>query len=64
MAPPGALRRSLRLFGDNDGGVPRLNPFRELSPLGQLQLYGINTDAGKVLMKGEDGNWKPVLTTR
>eukprot|EP00656_Telonema_subtile_P012924 TRINITY_DN16542_c0_g1_i3.p1 TRINITY_DN16542_c0_g1~~TRINITY_DN16542_c0_g1_i3.p1 ORF type:complete len:788 (+),score=168.65 TRINITY_DN16542_c0_g1_i3:78-2441(+) len=64
QAPPGALRRSLRLFGDNDGGIPRLNPFRELSALGQLQLKGGNTDSGKLYAVGQDGQWRAVLTSK
>ena len=29
-AAPGTVRRSMRLGGDTDGGVPRLNPFRAI----------------------------------
>ncbi len=64
---PGHIRNSLRLRGDNDGGLPRYNPFRlphnsdmenvsldlttELDFFKDIQLSGCNTDCGRVELK-------------
>ena len=39
-ALPGTERRAYRLDGDNDGGLPRLDPFRAVAPLSKAEMDG------------------------
>lgn len=39
-ALPGTERRAYRLDGDNDGGLPRLDPFRAVAPLRKAEMDG------------------------
>lgn len=64
-ALPGTVRHSLRLKGDNDGGLPRLDPWRlpESKPAdpefeweGEIRMMGCNADCGRVEIL-HDGIW-------